>query len=155
VLLSRSDHDGARIEQERTRALFHQLGATRDEAYCVESLGEIALRRSDLAGARMLYEQARLLHQQVGDVLGEANSISAMGDVARAEGDAAAARAPYAQALALYEQLHATQSVALGHEDLARVTTGGERAEHMAAARAAWVLMDLPDQIARVDQEFG
>ena len=88
-------------------------------------------------------------------MLGEANCISAMGDVARSEGDTAAALPPYAQALALYEQLHATQSVALGHEDLARVTAGAERAVHVAAGRAAWASMDLPEQVARVDREFG
>ena len=88
-------------------------------------------------------------------MLGEANCISAMGDVARAEGDAAAALTPYTQALALYEQLHHTQNVALAHEDLAGVTTAAERAGHVAAARAAWASMDLPDQVARVEREFG
>jgi hypothetical protein len=35
------------------------------------------------------------------------------------------------------------------------VTTGAERAEHVAAARAAWAAMDLPEQVARVEEAFG
>ena len=155
VLTGRSNYAAARAAHDQARQLFHELGAVRDEAYCIESLGHIALARSDHAAARALYEQARPLYQQVGAVLGEANCISAMGDIARAGGDTAAAKAPYVQALALYEQLHATQNVALGHENLARVTAGAERAGHVAAARAAWASMDLPEQVARVDREFG
>ncbi len=88
-------------------------------------------------------------------MLGEANCIAFLGRVAGAEGDKVAARALATQALALYEQLHQTQNVALAHKDLARLTTGAERAGHVAAACAAWAAMDLPEQVARVKRAFG
>jgi tetratricopeptide (TPR) repeat protein len=129
--------------------------ATRGEAACSFYAGVVAFDCSDHAAARALYEQARPLFQQVGDLQGEAICLASLGRVAQAEGDVPAARTFYAQALILFEQLHATHSEALAHEDIARVTTAAERAGHVAAARAAWASMDLPEQVARVEREFG
>lgn len=61
-----------------------------DQAYCIRSLGDIALRRSDHDGARTAYDEALPLYRQVGDVLGQANCISRLGDIrgaASADGD--------------------------------------------------------------------
>ncbi len=51
--------------------------------------------------------------------------------------------------------MHATQNIAIAHEDLAAVTEGAERAAHVAAAVAAWREMGLEDQAARVERRFG
>lgn len=155
VALRRADHAGARVRYEQARLLYQEVNDVHGEASCIRSLGDIALRHSDYAKARALHEQARPLFQQAGDLLGEANCVLGLSRVAQAEGDAAAARALAAKALALYEHLHATQHVAIAHEDIARVTTGAECAEHVAAARAAWASMDLPDEAARVEREFA
>jgi len=88
-------------------------------------------------------------------VLGEANCVLCLGRVARALADPATAREQFYAALALYERVHATGNIAIAHEDLARVTTGAERDGHIQAARAAWAAIDLPEEVARVDREFG
>jgi hypothetical protein len=51
--------------------------------------------------------------------------------------------------------MQAGQHIAIVQEDLARITSGDERAKHVGAARAAWTAMDLPDEVARLDREFG
>ena len=94
------------------------------------------------------------LYRQVGDVLGEAGCGLGLGDVARARDDDDTARGHFRQALALYEGVHRTDGIALAHARLARISSGKERAAHVAAARAAWGAMDLPDQVARLDREF-
>ena len=145
-------------------ARAHGHGMNR-RCHCIASwsvLGEanaararhIALRHSDHEGARARYEQALPLFRQVGDVVGEANCISGNGGVARAVGDLATAAAWYQTALTLYQRMHATQHIAIAHEDLARVTEGAERAGHVEAARAAWLSMDLLDEAERVTRAF-
>jgi hypothetical protein len=88
-------------------------------------------------------------------VLGEANCILGQGRVAAALGDTATARARAEAALALYQPLHATHNIAIAHEDLAAVTTGAERAAHVAAAKAAWREMGLEHEVADVERRFG
>ena len=155
IALRHRDYVGAQALYEQAHRLFQRFGAVLGEANCIRSMGDIALTRADYAKARVLYEQARELLQQIGDMLDEAACIACLGRVAQAQGEVTAALTFFAQALATFEQLHATQNLALAHEDLARVTTGSERAGHVAAARAAWASMDLPEQVARVDRAFG
>jgi hypothetical protein len=85
----------------------------------------------------------------------KANCTLGQGDVARASGDDDSARAQFREALALYESVHRTDNIALVHERLAGVTAGEERAAHVAVAREAWLAIGLPDQVARLDREFG
>ena len=106
----------------------------------VVRLGDIALRDSDHAAARAAYELALSLYRQVGAVVGEGNCTLGLGDVA--------ARDHFQQALTLYDGVHHTGSLALAHTRLARITSGVERAAHIAAARAAWASIDRPDLIA-------
>jgi tetratricopeptide (TPR) repeat protein len=155
IALRRTDDVAARILFEQALPSYRQLGDVVGEAICIARLGTIALRRADYAGARALYEQGRRLFQQVGDVQGEAGCLLLLGRVARSDGDPAAARTYATRALTIYERLQASQNVAIAHEDLARVTTAAEHAGHVAAARAAWSSIDLPDKAARVDREFG
>ncbi len=117
----KSEPDMAQVAKVMVSSTFRDLTAERD------GVGRVIHGQGMLA----------LMYQQVGAVLGEANCISALSDVARAEGDTAAALPAYAQAPALYEQLHRMDNLALGDEDLARVTVGTERARHVTAARAA------------------
>ena len=58
-------------------------------------------------------------------------------------------------ALALDQQIHAIDSIAIDHEDLASITRGTERAAHVRAAKDAWASMDLPDGVTRVTRLFG
>ncbi len=135
--------------------LYRQVSDVLGEANCIKGLGDIALARSQHDAARAAYEQALPLYRQVGDGVGEANCVLGLGDVARARDDDDTARSQFWQALALYESVHRTDGVALAHERLAGVTAGAERATHVVAAREAWGAMDLPDEVARLDREFG
>jgi tetratricopeptide (TPR) repeat protein len=155
IALARSEHAGASARYEQALPLHRQVGDVQGEANCIQSLGDIARHRSDHAGASARYEQALKLFRQVGDVLGEANCIVSLGRVAAAQGDKARAKAQAEAALALYETVHATDNIAITHEELAVVTEGAERAGHVAAALAAWRSMGLDHEAARVEREFG
>jgi hypothetical protein len=41
------------------------------------------------------------------------------------------------------------------HVRLARLSTGEARRAHLAAAREAWSVLDRPDLIRELEQEFG
>ncbi len=117
--------------------------------------GLVSFDRSDNPTAQARCEEARPLYQRVGNVLGEANCLSGFGDVARETGDRPGAKAHFEAALAIYERIHRTYNVALAHERLAAVTAGAEQAEHVRAARDAWLSIGLPDRAAGVTRRFG
>jgi hypothetical protein len=74
--------------------------------------------------------------------------------VSEAIGDKQTARSYYATALEMYERVRRLDNVAIVHEDLADVTAGAERREHIDAAKRTWLSIDLPDQAARVERRF-
>jgi tetratricopeptide (TPR) repeat protein len=78
---------------------------TKEKAYCITCIGDIALRRSDHEEARAKYEVALPLFRKVGDVLGEANCIQSIGYIAFERSDHEAARAKYEEALPLYRRV--------------------------------------------------
>ena len=152
IAFARSDHEAARPAYEQALPLYRQIGDIHGEANCIRSLGDIALARSDHDAARQAYESALPHFRQVGAIQGEANCIRRLGDIALARSDHDTARRLYQQALALYERIPEPYSIGQTHLMLARVTTGAERAAHIAAARQAWLSIDRPDLVATLDE---
>jgi len=155
IALRRSDLTAAAVSFEKALPLHRQSGDVQGEAACMRSLGEIALHGSDYHAAANLFERALPLYRQVGDVHGEGNCLIMLGRLARALDNVAGAREHMLKALSLFHGIHAIQNCAVAREDLARITSGGEREEHLQAARAAWNEIGLPDQVARLDEEFA
>ena len=77
----------------------------RQQANCLQSLGDIAFYTSDNSGASARYAEALPLYEQVGDLLGKANCLKRLGDIALRKSDNSGASARYAEALPLYEQV--------------------------------------------------
>ena len=148
VALERSDREAARQAYERALPLYRQVGQILGEANCIQSLGDIALARFDHEAARKAYEQALPLYRQVGQILGEANCIRSLGDIALALSDHEAVRNNYFDALRLYERIAEPYSIGRVHRDLAAMTKGNAREDHLAAARAAWTSIDRADLVA-------
>ncbi len=101
-----SGHAFTRVLQQG-RLAANAMSDSLNEANCIQSLGDIALRRSQHDEARRLFEQARPLYQQVGDILGEANCIQRLGDIALARSQHDEARYLFEQARPLYQQVGA------------------------------------------------
>jgi tetratricopeptide (TPR) repeat protein/transcriptional regulator with XRE-family HTH domain len=152
IALARSDHEAARDHFERAMPLYRKVGAVLGEANCIRSLGDIALRRSDHAAAREHYERAMPLYRKVGDVLGVANGIRSLGEVAAAEGATAEAVRLIDEALDLYARIPEPYSMGLARYHLAKLTTGAERAGHLAEARRLWEPLALPHLLAALDK---
>ncbi len=152
----RSDHETAKRRYEEAQPMYRQVGNVLGEANCIESLGDIALRRSDHETAKRRYEEAQPMYRQVGDVLGEANCIQSLGDIALAQSDHTGARKQFEDALVLYQRIPEPYSIGWSHRRLARLASDvGERSRHVEAARAAWLSIDRPDLVKRLDEEFG
>ena len=150
-----SEHDAARAAYQQALPLYRQVGDVLGEANCIKGLGDIARATSEHDAARAAYQRALPLYRQVGSIVGDGNCTLGLGDVARAVGDNEQAGDRFREALALYRSVQRTDNVARAHERLARVTDGAERATHIAAAREAWDAINLPNEVARLDREFG
>jgi hypothetical protein len=78
-----------------------------------------------------------------------------LGDIERRLGHDEEAKAAFRNALELYVRIPDPYSIGVTHRRLARIASGAERAEHAAAARAAWLGIDRPDLVKEIDAEFG
>ncbi len=87
--------------------------------------------------------------------MGEANCIGRLGDIARALERSDEAERTYRDALGLYERIPEPYSIGGTHLRIAQITSGATRADHVAAARAAWLSIDRPDLVRELDAEFG
>jgi len=154
VAQARLEHDLARSHYEVALSLFRRVGDVIGEANCIKGLGDNAMANSDHDIARSRYEEALSLFQRAGEVLGEADCISGIGDIANEERDCETAQKWYEVALELNERIHRIDNVALSHEDIATVTIGAERDNHVRAAQEAWLAIKLPDEAARVARRF-
>ena len=155
IALRREDHLEAGHRYAEALPLYRRVGNVLGEANCIKNIGDIAERGADHAGARVRYQEAQLLYLRLGDAVGEATCIACLGRVAAATGDKETARSQGHTALAMLGPVHATRHITIVHEDLAAVTTGSERAAHVAAAKAGWREMGLEDQAARLERRFG
>jgi tetratricopeptide (TPR) repeat protein len=151
----RSEYDLAYEAYQRALTLYRQVGDARGEANCLRGYGDVALRQLDHGAASDAYFESLRLFRQIGDLLGEASCVLGMGDVALARGDHNVARDQFFVALGLYQRARQATRIAVVHERLARMSNDAERDRHVLAARSAWTSMDLPDMVARLDQEFG
>jgi len=121
------------LKQAALRA--SDAGNAEDFAWCIESLGSIALARSEYDEAQARYEQVVLLHQQAGSIVGEANCNRGLGDIALRRIDYAEAAARYEEALKLYQKIGAVRGEAncihsLGNIALARSDKREARARY-------------------------
>jgi tetratricopeptide (TPR) repeat protein len=108
LAFDRNDYDRAWRSCERARILFQKAGqGTSDlvgeEAYCLQRLGDIALRLLDHDGARARYDEAFSLFSIAGSLLGQASCTRRLGDIAFARLDYDDARSRYEEALRIYQ----------------------------------------------------
>jgi tetratricopeptide (TPR) repeat protein len=155
IALERSEHEEARNRYEDAQSLFRRVGDALGEANCICRLGDIALERSEHDQARNRYEDALPLYRRIGYVLGEANCIQGLGDIALRQSDSEQAAKLFRQALSMYERRSEPYSIGWSHVRLARLAAPGpERLQHVAAARACFIQVNLPDLVRKVDDEF-
>jgi hypothetical protein len=95
-------------------------------------------------------------HRTLGNLRGEANCIQGIGDVALETGDQALASDRFEQALELYARIRERHSVGSAHRRLARLARHNpqRRDQQLAAARAAWQVIQRPDLIEDLEREF-
>ncbi len=148
------NYSRANAHMDHALALFRQAGELLREAASISGLGDIALLRSDYAVARRRYEEALQLFRQGAFLRGEANCIRRLGDIATFVSDFAEARRRYTDALHLYTAIPEPYSIGWTHMTLARLTSGAERAQHVQAARQAFLGIGRADLVQFLHDEF-
>ena len=108
-----------------------RIGKPRDEAFVLETIGEIQQHRGDLEESLTNYAAALDLYRTVGAQIGEANVLKGIGHVQLSRDELEAALASYEQALALYRARDAKQGEANALAGIASVQRA--RAEWEAA----------------------
>jgi tetratricopeptide (TPR) repeat protein len=100
-------HTGLASTTSLTDALraFRRAGDQRNEAICIQSLGDIALARSDHLGASQRYKEAISVYRSVDDDNGRANCIRSLGDIAVRRFDFGEAERSYWESFLLYENV--------------------------------------------------
>ena len=82
-----------------------EVGTLKQQANCIQSLGDIHLARSQHDEARDAYNKAIPLYKQVGSILGEANCILSLGQIHLQRSQHDEARDAYNKAIPLFQQV--------------------------------------------------
>lgn len=151
-----SDHATAQAHYEEALSLCRRTGSVLGEAVCIVGLGDLAESNSDYETARSRYEEALPLFRRVGSMLGVGNCIQSLGDIYRLRGARLDAREKYFEALQIFERIGEPFSIGWTHLRLARVEDHPRAlADHLEAAKVAWMQIGRQDLIAQLDREFN
>ncbi|MBN1992950.1 MAG: tetratricopeptide repeat protein [Anaerolineae bacterium] len=102
--------------------LAQALKDSRQQANCIQALGEVHLRLAEYEAARDRYEEARPIYAQIGDRLGEANCIDSLGQLAMRQQDWLAAVQFLQAGLQIYQAINSAYDVAWSHYFLGQVS---------------------------------
>lgn len=137
------DRSATLLNRARTRC--HDLALPREEAWCIEALGDIELARSNHAEARRHYERALGIYHQLGDLQGQANCIQDLGSIALRRSDHPEARRRFEQAILLHRQVGDVQGEANCIKSLGDIAL--LRSDHAEARRTYEQALPLYHQV--------
>ncbi|HJQ37830.1 MAG TPA: tetratricopeptide repeat protein [Thermoanaerobaculia bacterium] len=152
IQLKRFESAKKRVEEALPTFREHKsIGA---EAFCLLSLARISLHEEDIENARQHCENALALFQAAGNVLQGAHCHRFLASICRKTGDSGSAIENEKQALSRFERLGDQLRIGDVHSTLMRAATDPvERAQHLAAARAAWTAIGRDDLVKKLDDD--
>ena len=121
LFLSQGDQQQARLLLEESLALFKEVGAKGEIAYCIYLMGRIAFSEGDINMARLLTEESLMLFPEIGVREGIAVTLSFLAMLEVHRGEYFEARSHAEEALMLARQSGDKEDIAICLERLAEV----------------------------------
>jgi non-specific serine/threonine protein kinase len=142
---ARGDLGQAKAHHEESLALARRLGRTREEAFALGNLGDVAIMEGEYEAARVLFRDSLALCREVEDTESTAVALMCLGLIAlRHDDDLGAAAALFGESLELFGELGFKERMGTCLAGLAAVRARGdsERAGRLLGAAEA-LLQDI------------
>jgi tetratricopeptide (TPR) repeat protein len=143
--MAKGDYVTARSKYQESLAICHRCGSTRDMAWTLTNLADVAREESQFNEAEQLYSRSLGLFRQIDDQGGIANSMADLGNLAGLRQQYVMAAQLYQESLVIFGDLGDRPGIARVLEGFAVMASA--RGHYEAALRLAGVVRSVRDSL--------